>query len=131
MVGGRAPAYAVATGKALLAYQAEGYVERYADKLLRHTPSTIVSMPLLKDELRKIARAGYAVNRGEWREGVGGLASPIFNGFDRPVAALGISGPLDRLSIARMEQFAPRVVEAAAGLSKAMGYVNGYFNERV
>ena len=48
MIGGRAPAYAVATGKALLAYQSDGYVERYADQLQRHTPATIVTMPLLR-----------------------------------------------------------------------------------
>ncbi|KAG0921387.1 hypothetical protein G6F31_020346 [Rhizopus arrhizus] len=71
MVGGRAPAYAVATGKALLAYQPDGYVERYAEQLVRHTPSTIVSMALLKDELRKIARAGYAP--GPARSGRGHL----------------------------------------------------------
>ena len=46
----------MATGKALLAYQSDGYVERYADQLQRHTPATIVTMPLLKDELRKVVR---------------------------------------------------------------------------
>lgn len=131
MVGGRAPAHAVATGKALLSAQRDGSLDALPAQLERFTSATIVDRERLKDELAKAARVGYAVNRGEWREGVGGLASPVFNGFDRPVAALGISGPLDRLSIARMEQFAPCVVEAAAGLSKAMGYVNGYFNERV
>ena len=64
------------------------------------TPATIVTMPLLKDELRKVVRAGYAINRGEWREGVGGLAVALFNNLDQPVAAVGISGPLDRLSAA-------------------------------
>lgn len=129
MVGGRAPAYAVATGKALLAYQADGYVERYADKLLRHTPATIVSMPLLKDELRKVARAGYAVNRGEWREGVGGLAVALFNSLDQAVAAVGISGPLDRLSAARMKQLAPDVAACAQAISRGMGYRRGFLGE--
>ena len=74
----------MATGKALLAYQSDGYVERYADQLQRHTPATIVTMPLLKDELRKVVRAGYAINRGEWREGVGGLAVALFNSLTSP-----------------------------------------------
>jgi IclR family transcriptional regulator, KDG regulon repressor len=34
-IGGHAPAHAVATGKALLAQQPDGYVERYADALER------------------------------------------------------------------------------------------------
>ena len=54
-----------------------------------------------------MVRAGYAINRGEWREGVGGLAVALFNSLDQPVAAVGISGPLDRLSAARMKQLAP------------------------
>jgi len=37
MLGGRAPAHAVATGKALLAYQPEGYLEQYLAKPKRYT----------------------------------------------------------------------------------------------
>lgn len=124
-IGGRAPAYAVATGKAMLAYQPAGYVERYADKLVRHTPATITSVPVLKEELARVVRVGYAVNRGDWRESVGGLAVALFDGLDRVVAALGISGPLARLSVAQMTAFAPLVKQHAAELSRAMGYRNG------
>ena len=86
---------------------------------------------MLKEQLAKAARVGYAVNHGEWREGVGGLAAPVFNGFERPVAALGMSGPLDRLSVARMKELALRLIEVTAQLSKAMGYTKGYFGESV
>ncbi|MEI2415874.1 IclR family transcriptional regulator [Orrella sp. JC864] len=125
MVGGRAPAYAVATGKALLACQGEGYLDRYGDALARHTPNTIVSLGLLKDELRKIARAGYAVNRGEWRDGVGGVAVAVFNSLDQPIAALGISGPLERLSVKRMKELVPLVREGAQAVSASLGYRAG------
>lgn len=129
VIGGRAPAYAVATGKAMLAYQPDGYIERYAKTLTRHTPNTIVSIPVLKEELTKIARVGYAVNRGEWRESVGGVAVAIFNGLEQVVAALGISGPLDRLSISRMKELAPAVKHNAAEMSRAMGYRSGHFGD--
>ncbi len=129
MVGGRAPAHAVATGKALLAVQRDDRLQELPLQLERFTPSTIVEFEQLKAELARVARLGYAINRGEWREGVGGLASPVFDGFDRPIAALGISGPLDRLTVARLEQFAPRVVAVAEELSKAMGHVKGYFDD--
>jgi IclR family KDG regulon transcriptional repressor len=121
-IGGRGPAYAVATGKVLLAHQPEGYAERYVEKLQQHTDTTITSIALLKDELRKIVRQGYAVNRGEWRASVGGVAVAIFNSLQQPVAALGISGPLDRLSLSRMKAFAPDVVEGAREISHCMGY---------
>lgn len=128
MVGGRAPAHAVATGKALLAAQRAGTLEALPAKLERFTRATLVDRDLLKAELARVGRAGYAINRGEWREGVGGVASPVFNGFERPVAALGISGPLERLTLARMKQFAPRVVAVAGEFSKAMGYIEGSFD---
>lgn len=123
IVGGRAPAYAVATGKALLAAEGETYLARSAKRLERYTPATIVELGALKADLAKAARVGYAINRGEWREGVGGVAAPVFNGFAKPVAAIGISGPLDRLNLARMKAFAPAVVAAAADLSRDLGLV--------
>lgn len=130
MVGGRAPAHAVATGKALLSAQRESLLDGLAPELARFTQATIVDREVLKAELAKAARAGYAINRGEWRDGVGGIACAIFNGFERPVAALGISGPLERLTPAKIKQFAPRLLEVSAQLSAAMGYVKGYFNEQ-
>lgn len=130
-IGGRGPAYAVATGKALLAAQGEEYIELKKNKLERFTPETIHEFEALKLELSKIRRIGYAVNRGEWREGVGGVAAVIYDGFDAPVAALGISGPLDRLSVARMKDLAPKVLSYSQELSKALGYRRGYFGESV
>lgn len=130
MVGGRAPAHAVATGKALLSVQPASYLDGFPKKLPRFTSSTIVEREVLRAELVKAARQGYAVNKGEWREGVGGLAAPILDGFDRPVAALGISGPLDRLNSSRIKEFASRLLYVTTKLSTALGYSKGYFGDR-
>ncbi|OZI60457.1 IclR family transcriptional regulator [Bordetella genomosp. 11] len=121
-VGGRAPAYAVATGKVLLAHQPEGYIARYASVLQAHTPKTLVAVDALEEEMRKIRRQGYAANRGEWRATVGGVAVAIFNSLAQPVAALGISGPLERLNAVRMRELAPVVAACAAEVSELMGY---------
>lgn len=126
-VGGRAPAYAVATGKALLAFQAADYIEHYGNAVHKHTEDTHISIPALKQELADVARIGYAMNRGEWRHGIGGIAAPVFNGLDKVVAAIGISGPLERLTNQKMAQFAPLVQQAARELSAHMGYRGGYF----
>lgn len=126
-IGGRAPAYAVATGKALLAFQAPDYIEHYADAIQRHTDDTHVSRTVLKQELADIARIGYAINRGEWRKGIGGVAAPIFNGLDRVVAALGISGPLERLDDQKMAKHAQPLKQAAQEISNHMGYRGDYF----
>lgn len=129
MVGGRAPAHAVATGKALLSAQEPAYLDSLPATLKRFTAATTTSRTVLKAELAKAARIGYAINRGEWREGVGGVAAAVFDGFERPIAALGISGPLERLGATRMKALAPRVMEVTAELSRALGYTRGYFGD--
>jgi IclR family transcriptional regulator, KDG regulon repressor len=121
-LGGHAPAYCVATGKILLAHQSQEYLARNLTRLEAHTKATITNLPALKAELARAAANGYAVNRGEWRESVGGVAAPIFDAFGAVVAAIGISGPLERLSLKRMKEFAPAVQEAALSISRAMGY---------
>lgn len=122
VLGGHAPAYCVATGKSLLAHQSPEYIERNLKELTAYTKATITDLPTLKAELARAAANGYAVNRGEWRESVGGVAAPIFDAFNTPVAAIGISGPLERLSAKRMKELAPAVQEAASKISRAMGY---------
>ena len=122
MVGGRAPAYAVATGKALLAHQKDGYLDRFAHQIFSHTKATITSLPLLKEELRSVIRLGYAVNSGEWRDGVGGVAVGIFNSLNQTVAAVGISGPLERLNPKRIKEFVPKVIDCANQISRLLGY---------
>jgi DNA-binding IclR family transcriptional regulator len=126
VIGGRAPAYAVATGKALLAFQPVDYISQYENLLQKHTSATRTTLDLLRQELDQVSRSGYAINRGEWRDGVGGVAAPVFSGLDRPVAALGISGPLDRLTEDRMHDTAQLVMDAAQALSRQMGYQGGY-----
>jgi DNA-binding IclR family transcriptional regulator len=122
-ISGRAPAYCVATGKALLAFQDDSYLQRFGERLRAHTPRTIATQVELRKELAQVRQQGYAVNRGEWRETVGGLAAPIFDAHRRPLAAIGISGPVDRLRPPRLKTFTPEVLRAARDISDALGYV--------
>jgi DNA-binding IclR family transcriptional regulator len=122
VLGGHAPAYCVATGKILLAHQSQEFLMRHLTNLEAYTAATITDLPMLKAELARAAANGYAMNRGEWRESVGGVAAPIFDAFGAPAAAIGISGPLERLSAKRMKELAPAVQEAALNISRAMGY---------
>jgi DNA-binding IclR family transcriptional regulator len=121
-ISGRAPAYCVATGKALLAFQDDSYLQRFGERLKVHTPRTIATQVELRQELAQVRQQGYAINRGEWRETVGGLAAPIFDAARHPLAAIGISGPVERLRPAQIKAFTPEVVRAAREISAALGY---------
>jgi len=121
-VAGRAPAYAVATGKALLAFQGDAYLERFEGRLEAHTPHTLATPFALRQEIETIRQQGYAVNRGEWRASIGGVAAPIFDASRRAVAAVGISGPVERLKPAAIKGFTAEVVQAARAISRSLGY---------
>jgi IclR family KDG regulon transcriptional repressor len=112
-LGGRAPAYCVATGKLLLAYAGATTVEQLiAQGLEQHSPLTL-STDALRLELEQIRIDGFAVNRGEWRLGVGGLAVPVLSPFNDVVAALGFSGPSGRI-LSRLDELLLALREAVA-----------------
>lgn len=97
-LGGRAPAHCVATGKVLLAYAALAERERVlAGPLIKPTRRTISDRKRLEQQLAQVVVDGYAVNVGEWRDDVGGVAVPI-RSAEGVVAALGFSAPLVRLA---------------------------------
>jgi IclR family transcriptional regulator, KDG regulon repressor len=96
-VGGRSPAYASATGKALLAHQPEAEILRVAKLAQRHTATTICRAGGLRAEMAKIRESGISVNRGEWRQGVWGVAAPVFDHQGKLAGAVGLSGPQDRI----------------------------------
>jgi DNA-binding IclR family transcriptional regulator len=121
-VGGRAPAYCVATGKALIAFAEADLLRRIEARLVRHTSSTITEVAAMRKEIEAIRRLGYAVNRGEWREQVWGVASPIRNAAGEVVAAIGVSGPESRFTKTNLEEFKKFVCHAACAISVDLGY---------
>lgn len=121
-VGGRAPAYCVATGKALLAHASEEAVAEVSRHLHGHTPSTLTDPAELRAELARVRETGHAINRGEWREGVCGVAAPIRDARGQVIAAIGISGPIDRLKLRTLKQLAPEVMAAARSISAGLGW---------
>lgn len=120
-VGGRVPAYCSATGKAMLAWERKEVVEAVIRKGLKpFTERTIVKADQLRDGLRRIRILGYAVNREEWREDVCGLAAPIWNHENKVVGSVSITTPASRFD---EKAFRPRVIAAARGISRAMGWM--------
>jgi DNA-binding IclR family transcriptional regulator len=114
-VGGRAPAHCVATGKMLLALQSDEERERVlATPLEGFTQNTLTNPIRLRQELHATAARGYAVNNGEWRESVGGVAVPVFSLGGEVLGSLGFSGPVTRIA-ARAETLARTLAQAVEG----------------
>ena len=119
-LGGGGPAHCSATGKALLAYAPPEQVQHIASSLQRFTARTIVKADDLDTEIRAIRKRGYAVTRGEWHEAVSGLAAPIFQAPGVAAAAVGISGPSERLTQTKLRALGPIVMEAAKDISREL-----------
>lgn len=123
--GGRAPAYCVATGKALLSHLKDEDLGVKLGKLTRYSPNTIVDIEALTADMQLTRERGYSVNKGEWREGVWGMASVIFDARNLPVAAVGVSGPDFRLNDpARTAELGDAVRRYARVISRQLGSSN-------
>jgi len=123
-LGARAPIHAVATGKAILAHQnSQALEEILPDRLEAFTTTTTIHKAQLLEELEQVATNGYAINLGEWREGVNGVAAPIWDATREVCAGIGITGPADRLGYATLIEFSPIVVRAARNISRKIGYI--------
>jgi DNA-binding IclR family transcriptional regulator len=120
--GTRCPVHCVSTGKALLAHADPGYLERLAAAgIVRYTERTYATLDSLAKELARIRQHGYAVNRGEWRTEVSGVAAPVSDGTQKVVAAIGICGPSMRLNEQSIATSIPAVVDVARRLSERLG----------
>lgn len=116
-IGGRAPAYCVATGKALLAYQSDEVIAQFGSELHQFSLRTLPNATSLCNELKRIRKLGYAVNRGEWREGVWGVAAPIFDASGNVTAAVGLSGPAQRMRPAVIREYSALLIQASQAIS--------------
>ncbi|WHZ10549.1 MAG: Transcriptional regulator, IclR family [Burkholderiaceae bacterium] len=123
-IGGRAPAYCAATGKALLAaaHLEPAALRPLLGTLVAHTPNTITDFDALHAELALTQTRGYAENHEEWRLGVCGLGAPIFDARATPVAAVGMSVPSIRFGRAQARALSEQLLECARGASELLGY---------
>ncbi len=123
-IGGRAPAWCVATGKAMLAHAPRDSILALEPRLTPFTDHTITKLDQLVEELATVRHEGYAVNREEWRESVSGIASPLRDGNGMVVAAVGISGPSNRFRHKQIKILSTTVISVAASISSDLGYRN-------
>lgn len=120
-IGQRTPAHCVATGKALLSAQATETLQKLPEELPRFTRHTLYRRADLLKVLEKARRDGYATNVGEWREQVGGAATVIYDHVGSPLAALGLTVPVERLKPKVMGRYIPLLMAAAEEISRQMG----------
>jgi DNA-binding IclR family transcriptional regulator len=113
-VGLRRPLHATASGKLFLADMPLQQVERLMSHgVQRYTERTTVSFARMKEELRRVAQQGYALNDEELLPGYLVIAAPVLDAGGKTVAAISVTLPVDHRD--------PKTEAAHAGLLRAAG----------
>ena len=124
-IGGRAPAYATSSGKAMLSCQNEAYIDDYCQWMNRKahplTSNTITDSDQLRSQLVQARLNGYAMDDGEIEAGLICVAAPVYDMNRKVVAAVSISGPDYRMR-EDQEVMIREARQTAHNISRLLGY---------
>lgn len=119
-IGTRVPFYCTASGKMYLSTLARSHVIKYLENtdLKAHTPNTLTDHDALLEEIRKIRKQGYALDREEFMPDMIALAVPILDQNDRLMATLAFHAPTQRIKIDQALGYLDEMRSAARDLSE-------------
>ena len=116
------PLHATASGIAFMAFARPEIVKKaLSKKLIGHTAYTITDKKELRDQLRAVAKAGVAVAKSSYEDGVCGIAAPVLGEDGFASGAIAIAAPASRAKRKAIAAIQPEVRRAAIEISKAMG----------
>jgi DNA-binding IclR family transcriptional regulator len=120
--GLRAPLHSSAPGKVLWAFlpdaQRDAILQRV--QLTPLTARTITSREAMLQELMRVRKLGYAMDRGEGLDGCNCVAAPVLDPHGYPLAAIWVSGPANRLTETMFPEVGKLVVEHVARVSQRL-----------
>ncbi len=116
-IGTRLPMHATGVGKVLLAHAPEAIRTDVLAHLTRLTAHTVIHSGVLRNQLSRVHRDGYATTVEEMTLGACSVAVPVYSGDD-VVAALGVVVPsLNRDKL----RLVSALNVAAQGISRSLG----------
>jgi len=122
-VGQRLPAHSTASGKLFLAHLPPGESDiLLSQPLTAYTEKTIISPDLLRKQFKIIRDQGFAVDIGEFEEGVCAISAPIYNRKGKVIAAIGGPSPISRMTEERIAGMAEAYKAAGQAISRRIGY---------
>jgi IclR family KDG regulon transcriptional repressor len=123
-LGDRAPMYATAAGKVILAHLPEDEIKRYLStrRLTPITKRTMTDPQALEREFRAIRSGGIGRCREELQEGITAIACPVFDLYGRVAASIVLPVPTIRFSGAKEKKAEKMLLSAAQDLSHQLGF---------
>lgn len=122
-IGTRKPAFCTSEGRVLLAFNdPERTAAVLKEELVQRTPKTTTNPKALCALLDEVRRNGYATDDEESEIGMRSVAAPIRDITGKAIAAVGLAGPIQRLTKKELRRLVPQVITTASGISARMGY---------
>jgi len=115
VTGTKAPLHCTSSGKIFLSRLTSAPRERLIRSLPleRYTQTTITNADSLLKELTTVRQRGWATNNEEFNSGIVGCAVPILGNKGIFIASLGVSAPIARVNLDKVENFVPLLQVAA------------------
>ena len=121
--GAHLPAFCTAQGKVLLSALSDAAVRRiFEAQFQQFTPHSVSSADALLAELETVRKTGFAIENGEFKIGVRGIAAPIKDHTGAIRYAIGLIGMFRRVDSDEFRAATAEVIKTAAALSEALGY---------
>lgn len=121
-LGVHMPAFCTSEGRALLAFSPPAVVARVLrEQLAPRTSHTVTDAKRLRVLLDQVRRDGHALDDEESECGMRSIAAPVFDASGAVVAAVGMGGPVQRLTRKALRAFTPLVIETATVITARLG----------
>jgi DNA-binding IclR family transcriptional regulator len=118
-IGQRLPAYATASGKAILGFLPEKSIRSIIELgTPQLTPRTLSTKEQLLANLKSVRELGFSISEQELEEQVNAVAAPILDQHNQPIASIAIAGPAYRLTPKRMLEIGPDLVATTRRISQ-------------
>ena len=121
--GAHLPAFCTAQGKVLLSALSDAAVRRiFEAQFQQFTPHSVSSADAFLAELETVRKTGFAIENGEFKIGVRGVAAPIKDHTGAIRYCVGLIGMFRRVDSDEFRAATAEVIKTAAALSEALGY---------
>lgn len=122
-IGTRKPAFCTCEGRVLLAFSPPEVVASVIEEgLVARTPKTNTDPVALRKTLDEVRQSGFAIDDEESEVGMRGVAAAVRDISGKVVAAVGLAGPIQRLTKKDLRALAPQVIATADAISTRLGY---------
>lgn len=123
-IGSSPPIHCTATGKALYSdVSMQELATLISEPLPRHTPRTRTTIEEVFRDIAAVRTDGYATDDEELNRDIRCAAAPIYNARGAVVAAIGVSGPVNRVTLERLSEIGAAVQRAAGVVTERLGGV--------